>query len=306
MASPQLQVIVQAFRDRPVDKSRTIEQSRADMEQLLQIFPVPADVRVEAVSAGAVPGAWVSVPNSVEEKVLYFLHGGGYATGSIKTHTEMVSRICRAAGLRGLLIEYRLAPEHSFPAAVEDAATAYRWLLGQGISPEDIVIAGDSAGGGLTLATLANLRDCADSLPAAAVCLSPWTDMEAIGESVQTNAAVDPLIDREELLRLAGLYLAGADPRTPLAAPLYADPKGMPPLLIQVGRAEVLMDDSIRFAERAKAAGVDVTLEVWDEMIHVWQIMAALLPEGQQAIERIGAFIRERLGLAIPAPTQPR
>jgi acetyl esterase/lipase len=296
MASPQLQAIIQAFRDRPVDKSRTIEQSRADMEQLLEIFPVPVDVSVEAVDAGGVPAAWIGVPNSIEKKVLYFLHGGGYATGSIKTHTEMVSRICRAAGLRALLIDYRLAPEHPFPAAVEDAATAYRWLVKQAISPADIVIAGDSAGGGLTLATLANLRDSAEPLPAAAVCLSPWTDMEAIGESVRRNASVDPLIDREELLRLAGLYLAGADPRTPLAAPLYADPKGMPPLLIQVGGAEVLIDDSARFAERAKAAGVDVTLEVWEEMIHVWQIMAALLPEGQQAIDHIGAFVRERLG----------
>jgi acetyl esterase/lipase len=234
------------------------------------------------------------VPASVEKEVLYFLHGGGYATGSIKTHTEMVSRICRAAGLRALLIDYRLSGA-SFPAAVEDAATAYRWLVKQGISPADIIIAGDSAGGGLTLLTGESAMVRSRFRRPLSVYRRGRT-WKPSARSVRTNAAVDPMIDREELLRLAGLYLAGADPRTPLAAPLYADPKGMPPLLIQVGGAEVLMDDSARFAERAKAAGVDVTLEVWDEMIHVWQIMAALLPEGQQAIERIGAFINERLG----------
>ena len=292
MASPQLQGIIQAFRDRPANKEQSIEESRAEFEQFLSLFPIPPDVRVEPVDAGGVPGAWVSVPQSVDGRVIYYLHGGGYATGSIKTHTEMVSRICRAGGFRALVIDYRLAPEHPFPAAVEDAVAAYRWLLETGVSPSSIVIAGDSAGGGLTLAALADLRDKGEPLPAAAVCLSPWTDMEALGESTQTNAASDPIIKRNELLQLAVLYLSGADPRTPLAAPLYADPRGFPPLLIQVGGAEALLDDSTRFADRAKAAGVDVTLEVWDELIHVWQIMAPILPEGQQAIERIGEFIR--------------
>ena len=202
MASPQLQGIIQAFRDRPVNKEQSIEESRAEFEQLLSLFPIPPDVQIQLIDAGGVRSAWVSVPDSVDDKVLYFLHGGGYATGSIKTHSEMVSRICRAGGLRALLIDYRLAPEHPFPAAVEDAIVAYRWLLDTGISPSSIVVAGDSAGGGLTLATLAGLRDRGEPLPAAAVCLSPWTDMEALGESMQTNAASDPLIQREDLSRV--------------------------------------------------------------------------------------------------------
>jgi acetyl esterase/lipase len=192
-----------------------------------------------------------------------------------------------------LLIDYRLAPEHPHPAAVEDSTRAYRWLLETGSNPKRMAIAGDSAGGGLTVATLVALRDAGVPLPAAAVCLSPWVDLEGIGESMTTKAAVDPMVQREPLLRMASMYLAGQDPRTPLAAPLYADLRGLPPLLIQVGTAETLLDDSVRLAERARAAGVQVTLEPWEDMIHVWQAFAAMLPEGQQAIERIGEFLRQ-------------
>ncbi|HEX4210552.1 MAG TPA: alpha/beta hydrolase, partial [Candidatus Binataceae bacterium] len=195
-------------------------------------------------------------------------------------------------GFRVLGIDYRLAPEHPFPAAVEDAVAAYRWLLAQGLQPSRIAVAGDSAGGGLTIATLVAIRDAKLAVPAAGVCLSPWVDMEGIGESMTSKASVDPVVQKQGLLGMAQAYLGGKDPRTPLAAPLYADLKGLPPLLIQVGEAETLLDDSKRLADRAKAAGVKVTLEPWKEMIHVWHLFAPFLPEGQEAIDGIGKYLR--------------
>jgi acetyl esterase/lipase len=224
---------------------------------------------------------------------MLYLHGGGYVVGSIATHRGLAGRLSQAAAARVLLVDYRLAPEHPFPAAVDDAASAYRWLLAQGIESARLVIAGDSAGGGLTIATLVALRDAGVPLPAAAVCLSPWVDLEGSGDSVTTKAAADPLVQKDMLLQLGAWYLAGADPRTPLAAPLYADLRRLPPLLIQVGTAEILLDDATRLAEKATAAGVKVTLESWEDMIHVWQLFAPMLPEGQQAIERIGVFVQQ-------------
>jgi len=297
MDSPQLQAIIQKLRSRPVPEYLSVEQSRAEMEQMAaSLLPIPPDVRIEPVDAGGVPGAWVSVPGAVDDRVLFYLHGGGYGVGSIKTHTEMVSRMCRASGSRALVIDYRLAPEHPYPAAVQDSLSAYRWLVKSGVSPAHVVIGGDSAGGGLAVATLVALRDAGDPLPAAAVCLSPWVDLEALGGSMETKAELDPIIQRADLLLFAAAYLGGADPRTPLAAPLHADLKGLPPLLIQVGTAETLLDDATRIAEKARSAGVEVSLEAWDDMIHVWQIFAPLLPEGQKAIDRIGEFIREHAG----------
>jgi len=298
MASQQLQALIQAIRSQPDLHGAPVEQYRAAMENVTQFFPVPADVTREPVNAGGIPGEWIAAPGAAPERVIYYLHGGGYIIGSINSHRELISRLSRAAGARALAIDYRLAPENPFPAAVEDATAAYRWLLSTGVDPARTVIAGDSAGGGLTLAALVALRDAGDPLPAAAVCLSPWADMEGLGESMTTKADLDPMIRRDNLLEGAKAYLGGADPRTPLAAPLYADLTGLPPLLIHVGSSETLLDDSTRLAERAKAAGVDVNLEVWDEMIHVFQFMAAMLPEGQQSIDRIGEFIREHTGAA--------
>ena len=191
------------------------------------------------------------------------------------------------------MIEYRLAPEHPFPAAVEDAVAAYRWLVGEGLDPAQIVIAGDSAGGGLTVATLVALRDEGDLLPAAAVCFSPWVDLEGIGQSMSAKAEADPLVQRDGIIEMARAYLGGADTRVPLAAPLYADLTGLPPVLIQVGTSETLLDDSTRLAERSRKAGVDVTFEPWEDMIHVWQYFASILPEGQEAINRIGSFVKQ-------------
>ena len=296
MASEQLQTIIQVLRSRPAQDGLTFEEMRADFEQVTSFFPVPADVRYERVDAGGVAAEWITTPQATAERVVFYLHGGGYTTGSVNTHRELISRMSRAAGARALAIDYRLAPEHPFPAAVEDATTAYRWLLEDGVDPTRIVIAGDSAGGGLTVAALVALRDAGDPLPAAGVCLSPWVDLEGIGGSMTTRADADAIVQREHLLAMAKAYLGDANPRTPLAAPLYADLTGLPPLLIHVGTAETLLDDSTRLAERARSAGVDVVLEPWEDMIHVWHFFASMLPEGQQALDRIGGFIRERVG----------
>ncbi len=295
MASEALNMIVQMLRAQRTLEMPSVEQMRAGLEAMAQMSPLPPDVRAEAVNASGVPAEWIAVDTGPEERFVLYLHGGGYVIGSIRTHRDLAQRIARAARARVLLIDYRLAPEHPHPAAVQDATAAYSWMLESGIAPSRIAIAGDSAGGGLTAATLVALRDAGKPLPAAGVMLSPWVDLEGLGESMRTKAEVDPMVQREFLLRMAEMYLAGQDPRTPLAAPLYADLRGLPPLLIQVGTAETLLDDSLRFAEKARAAGVDVTLEPWEDMIHVWQAFAALLPEGQQAIERIGAFLRERI-----------
>ncbi len=292
MASPQLHLIINAMRDRPVQSDPVVGRQQME-EEMARFFPLPADVVLRPIDAAGIPGAWLDISGHVSDNVLFFLHGGGYVSGSIKTHQEMVSRICRAACCRGFLIDYRLAPEHPFPAAVNDAVAAYRWLLDEGVAPSRIAIAGDSAGGGLTLATLVALRDAGSPMPAAAICMSPWTDLEGLGESMTTRRDRDPLITRGMSHSHADMYLGGTDPANPLASPVHADLRGLPPLLIQVGDAEILLDDSTRVARNAKAASVDVTLEVWDEMIHVWQVFAGILPEGRQAIERMGEFIRE-------------
>ncbi len=295
MASQELAMIIDILKERPLDADRSVAEMRADIDALGSMLPLSEDVVLEPVDAGGVPAAWVTAAGARPGCVILYLHGGGYIIGSIKSHRELAARLSRAAAVRVLLIEYRLAPEHPHPAAVEDATAVYRWLLGTGIAPSRIAIGGDSAGGGLTVAALVALRDAGQPLPAAGVCLSPWVDLEGLGHSMTSKAAVDPMVQYERLREMAKMYLAGLDPRTPLAAPLYADLSGLPPLLIQVGTAETLLDDSTRLAERARKAGVDVTLEPWEEMIHVWQAFAPVLPEGQQAIDHIGSFIQSHI-----------
>ncbi|HUN56840.1 MAG TPA: alpha/beta hydrolase [Candidatus Binataceae bacterium] len=292
MASPQLQTAIAVLKQLIEKPAKTTQEMRANFEELGTNTPIPADIKQEKVSAGGVPAEWISAPNASADRAVLYLHGGGYVIGSINTHRDLMARISRASGFRVLGIDYRLAPEHPFPAAVEDAVVAYRWLLAQGLQASHIAVAGDSAGGGLTVATLVAIRDAKLATPGAGVCLSPWVDLEGIGESMTTKASVDPVVQKEGLIGMAAAYLGGKDPRTPLAAPLYADLKGLPPLLIQVGEAETLLDDSNRLADRAKAAGVKVTLEPWQEMIHVWQMFAPFLPEGQEAIEGIGKYLR--------------
>ena len=304
MASAELQTVLDMLKAVPVLQGNTVHEMRASMEAMTASAPPPEAATCEPTDAGGVPAEWVTADEAASsDRAIVYLHGGGYCLGSLNSHRNLAANLSRAARARILNVDYRLAPEHPFPAAVEDATAAYRWLLSTGVDPARVVIAGDSAGGGLTVATLVALRDAGDPLPAAAVCLSPWVDMEGIGESMKTKAEADPIIQAEGLLKLAKAYLGDADPRTPLAAPLYADLSGLPPLLIQVGTAEVLLDDATRLAERARAAGVDVTLEPWEDMIHIWQFFAAMLPEGQQAIDRIGEFMRAHVGAKAPAAT---
>ncbi|RJP72422.1 MAG: alpha/beta hydrolase [Candidatus Abyssobacteria bacterium SURF_17] len=272
-----------------------VEEARAYFENVASMFPLAETVQCEPIQAGTVRAEWIMAPEASNRGTILYLHGGGYVVGSLNTHREMISRISRAAATRCLAIEYRLAPENPFPAAVEDAVAAYRWLLSSGVEPKRIVIAGDSAGGGLTVATLVALRDAGERLPAAAVCLSPWVDLALSGESMTSKAEVDPFVDKPSIQLMATLYLNGKDPHTPLASPLYADVRGLPPMLIQVGTAEVLLDDSTRLAERAQAAGVDVTLEPSEHMVHVWHYFGTAFPEIAEAVERIGNFIQRHV-----------
>lgn len=294
MASPELQAVLQLLKSQPIaDVNMSVADQRAGIDGMAAMNPLPADVTNTPLKANGVPAEWIDVPGADAGRVVLYVHGGGYVIGSLVSHRELVARIARAAGARALSVDYRLAPEHPFPAAVDDAVAAYRWLLSQGVAPASIVIAGDSAGGGLTLATLVALRDAGDPLPAAGVALSPWVDLEGLGDSMISRDALDPMVHKAELVAMANQYLNGAAPKTPLAAPLYADLHGLPPLLIQVGAAETLFDDSSRFAARATAAGVDVTLEEWPELFHVFQAFS-MLPEAHQATDKIGAFIRQR------------
>jgi acetyl esterase/lipase len=256
--------------------------------------PLFQETTFERVEAGGVAAEWVKRPDSADGPVILYFHGGGYGLGSVETHRDLVARICRAGGARGLSLEYRLAPEHQFPAQLHDATNAYRWLLEQGIPPKRIVLAGDSAGGGLVISSLVRLRDVGAALPALAVCLSPWVDLEALGASVDANEPYD-YISRRALEQYKKRFVSDGDVRNPLAAPLYADLQGLPPMLIQVGSAETLLDDSLRIAERARQANVDVTLHVWEDMIHVWQLFAFMAPQAEAAIDEIGAFIREHV-----------
>jgi monoterpene epsilon-lactone hydrolase len=291
MPSKEFKSILQLLESIPDRSGLSFPERRVEFERETSQMPVAQDVTFESLQVNGIPAEWAIPRGAVEDRAILYLHGGGYTIGSIKTHRGLVSYLSKAAGMRALLIEYRLAPEHPFPAAVEDSVSAYRWLLKEGFDPAKIVIAGDSAGGGLTVATMVKLRDEGEPLPAAAVCLSPWVDMEGVGKSMTTRAEADPIVERGSLLEMAEAYLSGTDPRTPLAAPLYADLDGLPPMLIQVGTAEILLDDSTRLADRAKKAGVDVTLEPWEDMIHIWQFFASMLPEGRDAVDRIAGFL---------------
>ncbi len=269
---------------------------RDNFARMMSAFAtIPEDVSVTPAIAGGVPAEWVAASGVATERVLLYLHGGGYVIGSPATHRGLAASLSVAADCRVLSLDYRLAPENPYPAAVEDACAAYRWLLSEGVAPQKIALAGDSAGGGLTLATLIALRDAGDALPGAAVPISPWTDMQATGESMQTNLKNDPMVEPGGLMGMAKMYLGSADPTQPTAAPLHGDFSGLPPLLIQVGALETLLDDATRVAAKAKAAGVNVTLEVWPEMVHVWHLFAPMLPEGREAINRIGEFLRLRI-----------
>jgi len=291
MPSPEAQQMAAMFRAAPPPlESPSVEQLRANMDAMAALGGPEPGTALEPVEAGGVPAEWIIAPGASRDRAILYLHGGGYAIGSIATHRGVVSRLSAASGAAGLALDYRLAPEHPFPAAVEDALAAYRWLLAQGIAPGRIAIAGDSAGGGLTVAALVALRDAGDPLPACAVTFSPWADLALEGASMDARDALDPMVHRPGLQQMADWYLAGQDPRHPLASPIHADLAGLPPLLVQVGTAETLYDDAVRLAVRAIEAGTAVTFEPWADLFHVFQLFA-MLPEAQEAVRAAGAFI---------------
>ena len=292
MSLAQLEKVVELLSARERPENPTVEDSRVGFEKLARVVGGKTPANARQVDAGGVPSELVSSDEASDQTAVLYLHGGGYVIGSPKTHRELARRLSTASHAQVLVIDYRLAPENLFPAAVEDAVSAYRWLLSEGYAPEKLSIAGDSAGGGLTAATLVSIRDQGLPLPACGVCLSPWVDMESLGDSMTSRADRDPMVQREGLVNMAGVYLADADPKSPLAAPMYADLEGLPPLLIQVGASETLFDDAVRLDEKARAAGVETTFEEWDNMIHVWHLFAPMLDEGQQAIERMAEFMR--------------
>jgi monoterpene epsilon-lactone hydrolase len=280
-----------AGRERASDPA----QMRLDFDQMAKAYPTASDVRLEAASANGVPAEWTSTPDARADAAVLYLHGGGYVIGSLLSHRHMVAEIGRAARVRTLALHYRLAPENPFPAPVEDTVAAYRFLLDQGLRPGNVALAGDSAGGGLVVAALVAVRGAGLPQPACGWCISPWVDMEGVGDSVTGNAARDPGVTKEVLVQMAGHYLGGADPRSPLAAPIYADLAGIAPLLIQVGSVEILLDDAIRLARAAGMADVPVDLQIWPEAPHVWHLFHPELQAGRRAIEAGGAFIRSMM-----------
>jgi epsilon-lactone hydrolase len=268
-------------------------ERRQRLDEVGSVWPAAEDVQLTATDLGGIPGEWSIVPGSDAARVLMFFHGGGYCSGSIVSHRRMVTEAGRAAGARTLAVGYRLAPEHPFPAALDDALAAWRFLRRQGIAPPHIAIGGDSAGGGLTVALVNALRDDKEALPACAWLVSPWTDLTMSGSTLITKDNTDPIIHRGYLQELADAYLAhGMNAKDPRVSPLYADVGSFPPTLIQVGSAEALLDDATRFAAVLGAADVAVTLEIWPHMIHAWHLWNAHLEPGRRALANAGAFIR--------------
>ncbi|MBV9655124.1 MAG: alpha/beta hydrolase [Acetobacteraceae bacterium] len=294
MADAEIERIRALLLARP--RPPELSERRRRLDMLGEQSPLPADVRVTPETANGVAAEWTVTPEADPSRVLLFLHGGGYVSGSIASHRSMVAEAGRQAKARTLALGYRLAPEHPYPAALEDALAGFRFLVASGFDPGRIALSGDSAGGGITVATLVTLRDNREALPGCAWCISPWVDLEMTGASMSGKARIDPLIGIDYLRELAGLYLGGADPRLPKASPLHADLRGLPPMLIQCGSAETLLDDSVRLAGAAARADVAVTLEIYPDMIHVWPLFHQQVAAGRRALAAAGRFIRAAIG----------
>jgi len=277
-------------------RSVPLEKQREAYDSVSSLYPLDPEVKVEQANIEGSSGEWVSWGEADSERCVVYLHGGGYVIGSPTSHRELAARISKAAGAPVLLVDYPLAPEHKFPAALDAARQAFRWVLARGASPSKVALAGDSAGGGLAVATVLALADVHDMTPGALVCLSPWVDLTQSGNSITERASIDPIVTKEMLDYDAELYLPeGSDPRDPLVSPVFGDLSVLPPTLVQVGSLEVLHDDASRLVEKAKASGVDVRLSEYEGAFHVFQQMAARTPEANVALEEIGTFLREHL-----------
>jgi epsilon-lactone hydrolase len=282
------------------NRQTTAAQMRSDWDAAFAGCSVPVVCR--GVSAGGIDAEWIVPADAPEDKAILYFHGGGFRLGSVTSHRDLIARIAEASRCRVLAINYRLAPEHRFPAALEDARTAFNWMGMQDFKPENVALAGDSAGGNLVLTTMLGLRERGEPLPAAGVLMSPWTDLAATGESYQSRAAADPIHQRSMILSLAKAYLGeGGDDSNPLASPLYADLSRLPPLLIQAGDRETVRDDATMLAAKAKAAGVDAELQVFDGMIHVFQMFPEI-PQAGEAIASVATFLRRHLRLNAKRP----
>ena len=281
------------------NKKLSIAELRANgVKNSKMLGEVSKNITVEKINMEGIQAEWL-IPFSSStrsEKVILYFHGGGYVTGSIEDHRIMCGLLANATGTKVLIPEYRLAPEHPFPAALDDALKVYQWLLDHGYSSANMIIAGDSAGGGLSVATVLALKGKSGSLPAAVVCLSPWTDLALTGQSHTTKAKAEAVLRKDVLHEWALCYTDESNLTNPLVSPVHGDFHGFPPLLIQVGSEEILLDDSILLAEKAKSAGVDVTLKIWDGMWHVWQALGDLIPENKKTFEEIGQFVQSQFG----------
>lgn len=284
------------LKKRVTDIVDDIPRLRIEKELLLSKLWMPKGICLEVFSIEHLEAEWIAPKKVKHDKVMLYLHGGGYAIGSINTHRALIACIAKDAGIRALAINYRLAPEHPFPAALDDAVLAYTWLIeNAGYRPEDILIAGDSAGGGLTLATLMTLRDIDLPLPMAAITLCPWTDLAGTGRSVRTKAQSDPLLPACKVRSWGKQYAGEVGVKHPMVSPLYGDLRGLPPILIHVGTEEIVLDDATRIAEKARTAGSPVTLEVWHGMPHVWHITWQVMPEARRAIRKIAKFVEAQI-----------
>ncbi len=291
LVRPFLRIVVK----RGFSADSTVEAARLRLKRMGWLVPYPPrGTETITLDAGGVKAERIATSASRHDRHILYLHGGSYVAGSPGLYRDLTWRLASLCRARVLCIDYRLAPEHPFPAALDDAMASYRWLLAQGADPRCIALMGDSAGGGLALALMLRLRDEGTALPAAAVVVSPWTDLALTGESYRTNAAIDPLLPAELAPSVVELFLDGADPRNPYASPLYGDPAGLPPSLILVGGDEMLRDDGVRMADKMRAAGCRVEIEVWPHMWHVWHLLVRVMPEAQDAIARMAIFMQDK------------
>lgn len=289
MIHPQTEKFYQTLFTKTPKGDLSISQIRLGFEKLMADFPAQHDVHFQLFSIGKLSAAWVHSPGCSRDKVILFFHGGGYISGSFNSHQDLIGRLAKATGCTILAVDYRLAPEHPFPAALEDALISYQYLQKQ--KPEKIFVAGTSAGGGLSLTLLLKLIEQKETLPKGAICICPWVDLALTGKTLKTNEGKD-LIHTKNLEKAACLYLAGHNPKDPFASPLYGNLQGLPPLLIHVGSRELFLDEIQRFAQKAQQSGVPAELQIFDEMIHTWHLFSSQIIEGQQAFHKIGTFVK--------------